>query len=209
MTIHNDNGTTPKSDRYHNSVSGRASYRPRHSSPLGKASWPEPAPGVAGADQHRGALVHGAATEGGSQPEEVTPPRKRRATKTSRKRSPKPPAHKRTYVCSVRLNDDEKKLLAAAATAARTTLPAFLARSGLAAARDLDTTTAAIAGRRELVAELFAARRHLGHVGNNLNQITRAINAGAHPSELDAVVAATERAVQRVQRATDELLHQD
>ncbi|MFD5133995.1 plasmid mobilization protein [Streptomyces olindensis] len=176
---------------------------------MGKASSARPAPGVAGADQHRGALVREAATEGGSQPEKQ-PPRKRRDAKTtSRKRSPKPPARKRAYVCSVRLNDDEKTLLTAAATAARTTLPAFLARSGLAAARHLDKTTAAIAGRRELVAELFAARRHLGHVGNNLNQITRAINAGAHPPELDAVIAATERAIQRVQHATDQLLVQD
>ena len=47
-----------------------ASYRPRHSSPSGKASWPEPAPGVAGADQRRGAQVRKAATEGGPQPEE-------------------------------------------------------------------------------------------------------------------------------------------
>nr|WP_247706967.1 plasmid mobilization relaxosome protein MobC [Streptomyces liliiviolaceus] len=107
------------------------------------------------------------------------------------------------------MNDSEKKRLVAAATTARTTLPAFLARSGLAAAHDLDATTAAIASHRELVAELFAARRHLGHVGNNLNQVTRAINAGAHPPELDAVIAATRRAVQRVQRATDQLLQQD
>ncbi|WP_461025815.1 plasmid mobilization relaxosome protein MobC [Streptomyces sparsus] len=112
-------------------------------------------------------------------------------------------------MCSVRLNDDEKTLLAAAATASRTSLPAFLARSGLAAARDLDSAAAAIAGRRELVAELFSARRHLGHVGNNLNQITRAINSGAHPPELDAVVVATDRAVQRVQHATDQLLDHD
>ncbi|WP_234425651.1 plasmid mobilization protein [Streptomyces kebangsaanensis] len=155
-------------------------------------------------------LVREAATEGGSQPETQPSPRERRvAKKTSRKRSPKPPSRKRTYVCSVRLNNDEKALLAAAATAARTTLPGFLARSGLAAARDLDTTAAAIAGRRELVAELFAARRHLGHVGNNLNQVTRAINAGAHPPELDAVITATEQAIQRVQHATDQLLDQD
>lgn len=195
-------------ERTSNPVLARASYRPRHSSPSGKASSVEPAPRGAGADQHRGALVRSAAAEDGSQPEKQPSPRKRRDAKNSRKRSPKPPTHKRAYVCSVRLNDDEKRLLAAAAAAARTTLPAFLARSGLAAARDLDATAAAIAGRRELVAELFAARRHLGHVGNNLNQIARAINAGAHPPELDAVVAATERAVRRVQHATDQLLNQ-
>lgn len=193
-----------------NSVSGRASYRPRRSSPSGKASSANPAPGVAGADQHRGALVHEAVTEGGSQPEEKKTPRKRRASKNaSRKRSPKSRAHKRVHVCSVRLNDEEKTLLAAAATAARTSLPAFLARSGLAAASDLDNTVAAIAGRRELVSEFFAARRHLGHVGNNLNQVAHAINSGAQPAELDAVIAATQRAVQRVQDATDQFLAQN
>lgn len=186
-----------------------ASYPPRHSSPSGKAAWPEPAPGVAGADQHRGVLACGAATEGGSQPEEKPSPRERRdVKKTSRKRSPKPPSHKRDYVCSVRLNDDEKTLLSAAASATRTSLPAFLARSGLAAAHDLDNTAAAIAGHRELVAELFAARRHLGQVGNNLNQIARAINSGGQPAEIDAVVAAVQRAVTRVQAATDRLLDQ-
>ncbi|MGW7166691.1 plasmid mobilization protein [Streptomyces sp. NPDC054884] len=170
-----------------------------------------PAPGVAGADQHQGAQVRQAATEGGSQPEEKkTPPRKRRAAKNaSRKRSPKSRAHKRVHVCSVRLNDQEKTQLATAATAARTSLPAFLARSGLAAAGDLDNTVAAIAGRRELVSEFFAARRHLGHVGNNLNQVARAINAGAQPTELEVVIAATQRAVQRVQDATDQLLTQN
>ncbi len=164
-----------------------------------------PAPEVAGADQHRGVLVREAAPEGGSQPEKQPSPRKRRDAKTSRKRSPKPSTHKRAYVCSVRLNDDEKRLLATAATTARTTLPAFLARSGLAAARDLDTTAAAIAGRRELVAEPFAARRHLGHVGNNLNQIARAINAGAHPPELVAALADLQRAAQAVQHAADRI----
>ncbi len=188
---------------------GGASYRPRHSSPSGKATWPEPAPRVAGADQHREVLAREAATEGGSQPEGKPSPRKRHdAKKTSRKRSPKPPSHKRDYVCSVRLNDDEKTQLSAAASATRTSLPAFLARSGLAAAHDLDNTAAAIAGQRELIAELFAARRHLGQVGNNLNQIARAINSGGRPAEIDAVVAAVQRAVTRVQAATDRLLDQ-
>ncbi|MER5760183.1 MobC family plasmid mobilization relaxosome protein [Streptomyces sp. NPDC002082] len=209
--------TDPLSDPIHeldqthiNSTSGRASYRPRHSSPLGKVSWPEPAPGVAGPDQRRGALVREAATEGGSQPEEKQPPRRRQrvAPNSSRKRSPKPPSDKRSHVCSVRLNDDEKTLLSSAAAAAHTTLPAFLARSGMAAAHDLDNTAAAIAGHREMVSELFAARRHLGRVGTNLNQITRAINSGGQPEELDAVLAAVRRAVDRVQAATDHLLNQ-
>jgi uncharacterized protein (DUF1778 family) len=167
-----------------------------------------PAPGEAGAVQHRGVLDRKAATEGGSQPDKRASRRERRNAKNRvRKRTPKALPHKRSYVCSVRLNDDEKSLLTAAATAAGTTLPAYLARSGLAAARDLDGTAAAIAGNRETVTELFAARRHFGHVGNNLNQVARAINSGAHPDELDAVLAATHRAVQRVQDAADQLLN--
>ncbi|MER0483195.1 plasmid mobilization relaxosome protein MobC [Streptomyces sp. Edi2] len=165
---------------------------------------------MAGPDQHRGAQVRAAATEGGSQPEEQPSQRKRRdATKTVRKRSPKSGGDKRVHVIYVRLNDTEKSVLTAAATTTRTSLPAFLARSGLAAAHDLDNTAAAVAGHRELVAELFAARRHLGQVGNNLNQAAKALNSGVWPAELDAVLVATHRAAQRVQDATDQLLQQN
>ncbi|MFD5510052.1 plasmid mobilization relaxosome protein MobC [Streptomyces sp. NPDC127051] len=170
----------------------------------------KPAPRVAEADRSQGAPVHEAATEGGSQPEETPAPRsKRHATKNaSRKRSPKTAADKRSYVCSVRLNDDEKHHLATAAAAARTSLPAFLARSALAAARDPEHAAGAIAGERELISEMFAARRHLGHVGNNLNQVARAINSGDQPADahLDAVLTAVRRAIDRVQAATDRLL---
>ncbi|MEU3188812.1 plasmid mobilization relaxosome protein MobC [Streptomyces sp. NPDC006923] len=164
---------------------------------------------MAGPDQRRGAQVREAATGGGSQPEKQPSRRKRRdAKKTVRKRSPKSGNDKRVHVIYVRLNDAEKTVLTAAATATRTSLPAFLARSGLAAAHDLDNTAAAVAGHRELVSELFAARRHLGQVGNNLNQVARAINSGGRPAEIDAVVAAVQRAVSRVQAATDRLLEQ-
>lgn len=186
-----------------------ASYRPRHSSPSGKRVLAMPAPEGAGAVQHRGVLDREAATEGGSQPEKPAPRRKRRAAKTaSRKRSPKTNPDKRSYVCSVRLNDTEKQLLTDAAAAARTSLPAFLARAALAAAREPESAAGSIAGERELISEIFAARRHLGHVGNNLNQLARAVNSGDRPSDaqLDAVLDAVRRATERVQAATDKLL---
>ncbi|MFB7025898.1 plasmid mobilization relaxosome protein MobC [Streptomyces sp. NPDC056295] len=163
----------------------------------------------AGVVQHRGVLDHEAATEGGSQPEKPELRRKRRAAKTaSRKRSPKPDPDKRSYVCSVRLNTAEKQQLAGAAAAARTSLPAFLARAALAAARDPESAAGSIAGERELISEVFAARRHLGHVGNNLNQIARAVNSGDRPADaqLDAVLDTVRRATERVQAATDKLL---
>ncbi|MCB5905898.1 MobC family plasmid mobilization relaxosome protein [Streptomyces sp. SF28] len=86
-------------------------------------------------------------------------------------------------MCNIRLNDDEWKHLTTAARSTRTSLPAYLVRAGLAAADDSENTAAAIAGHRELVTELFAARRHLGQVGNNLNQVTRALNSGGQPAE--------------------------
>jgi hypothetical protein len=96
--------------------------------------------------------------------------------------------------------------LSEAATATGTTMPGFLARSGLAAAEDLDKSASLIAGRREVVAELFAARRHLGHVGNNLNQVARILNAGGNPTGVATVISAVGHAVLRVQQATDRLL---
>ncbi|WP_369377956.1 plasmid mobilization relaxosome protein MobC [Streptomyces sp. cg36] len=109
---------------------------------------------------------------------------------------------------TTRLSNDELAHITAAAQAAGVTVAGFLARAALGAARDLDRAAAAVAGERELVAELFAARRHLGHVGNNLNQIARAINSGDRPTDthLDAVLDAVQRATTRVQAATDHLL---
>ncbi|MEW2582969.1 plasmid mobilization relaxosome protein MobC [Streptomyces virginiae] len=106
------------------------------------------------------------------------------------------------------MSDDELALVATAAKTAGVTLAGFFARAALSACRDPQTSAAAIAGRREMVAELFAARRHLGQIGNNLNQLTRAINSGAQPpdAQLDAVLDAVHRASARVQGATDQLL---
>ncbi|MEV6535185.1 plasmid mobilization relaxosome protein MobC [Streptomyces sp. NPDC051639] len=151
-----------------------------------------------------------AATEGGSQPGvekqqrshvNAAPP------STARKRSPQ--QNKRARICNIRLNDDEWSRLTNAARTSRKSLPAYLVRAGLAAADDSENTAAVIAGHRDLIAELFAARRHLGQVGNNLNQVARAINNGGQPAELDAVVSAVQRAVARVQAVTDRMLEQD
>ncbi|MFG3362750.1 plasmid mobilization protein [Streptomyces griseofuscus] len=126
---------------------------------------------------------------------------------TARKRSPQ--KTKRARICNIRLNDDEWSRLTTAARTSRKSLPAYLVRAGLAAADDAENTAAVIAGHRDLIVELFAARRHLGHVGNNLNQVARVLNSGGQPAELDAVVSAVQRAVARVQAVTDRLLTQD
>ncbi|MGW6979148.1 plasmid mobilization protein [Streptomyces sp. NPDC054932] len=111
-------------------------------------------------------------------------------------------------MCSVRLNDDEHALVATAAKAVGVTVAGFFAKAALNAAHDPHTSAAAIAGRRETIIELFTARRHLGQIGNNLNQLTRAVNSGDRPTDiqLDAVLDSVRRASARVQDATDQLI---
>ncbi|WP_245699633.1 plasmid mobilization protein [Streptomyces roseifaciens] len=109
---------------------------------------------------------------------------------------------------NVRLSDSELALISAGAKAAGMTDAGFLAHAGLAAARDLTTTAARIAGDRELLAELFAARRHLGQVGNNLNQIAKILNSDGHAPQTDVVLSAVRRATDRLQAATVRLLDQ-
>ncbi|WP_260618520.1 MobC family plasmid mobilization relaxosome protein [Streptomyces sp. WAC07149] len=111
-------------------------------------------------------------------------------------------------MCSVRLNEDEYALVATAARTVGVTVAGFFARAALRAAHDPHTSAAAIAGRRETVIELFTASRHLGQIGNNLNQLTRAVNSGGRPTDiqLDAVLDSVRRAAARVQDATGQLL---
>ncbi|WP_153427462.1 MobC family plasmid mobilization relaxosome protein, partial [Streptomyces alkaliphilus] len=193
-------------------ATGGASY-PLGYSARGGVSKGSPAPSAQGNVRRRGTPDEEAATEGGSQrrggdgngepttPLPVDPPPRTRRRKHQRRQRP--------HVRTTRFSDDELARVSAGAKTAGLTVAGFLARAALAAARDLDRTASTIAGERELVAELFAARRHLGRVGNNLNQVARAVNSGGHPPELDAVLAATERAVRRVQHATDRLLQRD
>ncbi|MFB7255092.1 plasmid mobilization protein [Streptomyces nojiriensis] len=191
-----------------NSLLGGASYPFGHST-IGGVSKGVPAPGGRGLVRRRGTPDEEAATEGGSQQGGNQQPALDSASASAartRRRTYK--RRQRPNVCSVRMSDDELALVATAAKTAGVTLAGFFARAALSASRDPQTSTAAIAGRREMVAELFAARRHLGQIGNNLNQLTRAINSGAQPpdAQLDAVLDAVHRASARVQGATDQLL---
>ncbi|MFB6988593.1 plasmid mobilization relaxosome protein MobC [Streptomyces sp. NPDC056178] len=107
---------------------------------------------------------------------------------------------------SCRMNDDEYQLLARAASVCRMSVANFLARAALNAARDLDRTAAEIAGEREALHELFALRRHLGQIGNNLNQVAKAANSGADVPYADAVLKAVHRTALRVDEFTQRYL---
>ncbi|MFJ8957708.1 hypothetical protein ACIRJL_10580 [Streptomyces sp. NPDC102383] len=198
MTNAPKNRTSPIPDPDINSVSGRASWG-------GSVASAKPAPEGAGEDLHRGAQVLEASTEGGSKPgqEEKQPePRVRRQrTPRVRQRPRQSPEKKRLHQPNTRFNDAEFALIKSAAVQCNLSVAGFLARSALAAARDLDRTSAEIADEREVITALFDSRRRLGWAGSNLNQAAKALNSGADAPQLEAAVAAVRRAADTTNEA--------
>ncbi|MDQ0957918.1 uncharacterized protein (DUF1778 family) [Streptomyces sp. B4I13] len=199
-----------------NSTSTRASWC-ESSTPVGSTTLASSAPGAAEAVQRRGALDRGDATEGGSHPEEETthpchnphcthsasaPP----SQPPARNRTPKTKSSKRKHLITSRFNDAEKQSVLDAAAACAMTPSGFLAHAALSAARDLTRTAAEVAGEREVIAELFSLRRHLGQIGNNLNQVAKSLNSGGDAPQAEAVLAAVHRAAQRVDIFTQHYL---
>ncbi|GGW02086.1 hypothetical protein GCM10010230_34330 [Streptomyces narbonensis] len=162
---------------------------------------------MAGPVLRQGAPDRQAATEGGPQPgggrQAETLSRRRQRT-----RQPKP--RKRLHQPSCRMNDAEYKRFTDAAAQCQMTNAAFLAYAVDRAARDLTRTAAEIATEREVIGELFAARRHLGRIHGLFNQVAKALNSGADAPHLDATAQAVLRAARRMENATDALLaHRD
>ncbi|WP_344271899.1 plasmid mobilization protein [Streptomyces hebeiensis] len=190
------NGTTPEPAPDSNSVSGRASWG-------GSVASAEPAPKAAGEDLHRGAQVLKASTEGGSKPGQE---KKQTDHRVRRQRPRQSPEKKRLHQPNARFNDDEFALIKSAAAQCNLSVAGFLARSALAAARDLDRTSAEIADEREVITALFDSRRRLGWAGSNLNQAVKALNSGAHVPQLEAAVAAVRRAADTAHEAATRLI---
>ncbi|MFD9778886.1 plasmid mobilization relaxosome protein MobC [[Kitasatospora] papulosa] len=107
---------------------------------------------------------------------------------------------------SCRMNDAEYQLLVHAAAACNMSVANYLARTALKAARNLDLTAAEIAGEREMLAELFSLRRHLGQIGNNVNQVAKTLNSGGDAPQAEAVLSAVHRAARRVDTFTQNYL---
>jgi uncharacterized protein (DUF1778 family) len=203
MTNARKNGTTPEPDPDSNSVSRRASWG-------GSVASAEPAPSGAGEDLHRGAQVLEASTGGGSKPgqeEKQTEPRVRRQrAPRARQRPRQSPEKKRLHQPNTRFNDDEFAVIKSAAAQCNLSVAGFLARSALAAARDLNRTSAEIADEREVITALFDSRRRLGWAGSNLNQAVKALNSGADVPQLEAAVAAVRRAADTAHEAATRLI---
>ncbi|MFI0743295.1 plasmid mobilization protein [Streptomyces sp. NPDC021100] len=213
MTIPKTPATPAPGESKSNSTWMRASYR-KSIAPGGSNALASPDPGAEGVDRHRGAPVHRDAAEGEPHPEgeqqhschtarcahaapQQPPVRQRERLRDENKRMRQP---------SCRMNDDEYQLLLRAASACRMSVASFLAHAALKAARDLDRTAAEIATEREVVGELFALRRHLGQIGNNLNQVAKATNSGADVPHTRTVLDAVHRAAKRVETFTQHVV---
>ncbi|WP_240466420.1 hypothetical protein [Streptomyces sp. S5] len=206
MTNAPNNGATPEAALDRNSISGRASWG-------GSVASAEPAPEEAGKDLHRGAQVLQAPPEGGSQPEQQELPidarvRRQRAPRV-RQRPRQSPEKKRLHQPNARFNDEEFTLITSAASRCNLSVAGFLARSALAAARDLDRTSAQIADERDVITALFDSRRRLGWAGSNLNQAVRALNTGAEAPHLEAAISAVQRAADTAHDAATRLIEHD
>ncbi|MFI9201657.1 plasmid mobilization protein [Streptomyces sp. NPDC053048] len=198
-----------------NSAQGRASYTFGYSTG-GGVSKGTSAQRAKEALRRQGAPGGEAATEGGPQHEaehhachasscEHLERAELRVRRRPYQRGPRSQGQ-RTHVRNARLNDEELARITAGAKAAGMTVAGFLAHCALSAARDLERTAAVVASEREVISELFTARRHLGYIGNNLNQVTKALNSGADAPHAEVVLQAVRRAVQRVEVAAQQLI---
>lgn len=192
LISHQDTTTTPASDSA--------------ASCTGSSASGVPAPGVAGAAQRQGAPDQQAATEGGPQPGG----KQAESLAKRRQRARQPKERKRVHQVSYRMNDAELKRFADATAYCEMSNAAFLAYAVDKVARDLPRTAAEIATEREVIDELFAARRHLGRMHGLFNQVAKALNSGADVPHLDAAAEAVRSAARRTEDAADALLaHRD
>ncbi|MFG2533145.1 plasmid mobilization relaxosome protein MobC [Streptomyces sp. NPDC048516] len=108
------------------------------------------------------------------------------------------------------MNEPEYARFTTAAAHCKMTNAAFLAYAVDKAARDLTRTAAEIATEREVLDEIFAARRHLGRIHGLFNQVAKALNSGTDAFHLDATAKAVHDAARRMDNAADAFLtHRD
>lgn len=106
----------------------------------------------------------------------------------------------RTGSHRVKTSPAEEALLVQLAAVQGVTVARLLVESALAG--DRETAVA----RRDAIVELFAVRRLLAAVSNNVNQVARHANAGEDfPAEASATLAAVRRLVPRIDAAVDAL----
>ncbi len=101
-----------------------------------------------------------------------------------RRRANAPAAERRTKRYTVKVSESEKADLERRATAAGVDVPRLMFESALSSR--IETASE----RKAAIAEVFALRRAIGTIANNVNQLARYANTeGRFPGEAEAVVA--------------------
>ena len=110
-------------------------------------------------------------------------------------------AAKRTRSVRVRLSEVEHASIHRMAAARHMAVSAFVAEAALSA-----DSAETMQERKQLIAELYSARRLLAQISNNVNQIARATNAtGERQEETTGTLDAARRTARRIEALCDEL----
>ena len=122
---------------------------------------------------------------------QVFPPQRRLA-----RRNDEPRPHR----LNLRLGDDERAAIEAGAQLSGLTPTSYAAKMAVAVA--MGTLTPIPTTTREELRELVEARVALTRIGNNLNQIAKALNSGGDVTD-DQLRAVLDRVAQAVHRVDD------
>lgn len=108
----------------------------------------------------------------------------------------------------VAYNDDELAIVQAAAERENQALTAWIGRTSLVAATEKLVPVSTDA--KDVISELVQGRNQLSRIGNNLNQVAKALNSDAVVSDaqLRAVLGAVEAAARRVDEATLQVMRE-
>lgn len=128
----------------------------------------------------------------------MTEPSERRLFGRQRRANDPDGPRERRYV--VRVNREEDAQLQARAIVRNVKVPRLLFESAMATHVETDTD------RKEAIAELFAVRRLLANVANNVNQMAKYANEErAFPADADAIVKEYRALVPQISAAVERL----
>lgn len=117
-----------------------------------------------------------------------------------RRRANAPAGEKRSKRYTVKASSSEQAELEARARAAGVDVPRLLFEAALAS--DVETN----AERKQAIAELFAMRREVGSIANNVNQLAKYANTESRfPKEAEALVAEFRALYPKLSAAVDRL----
>jgi hypothetical protein len=130
---------------------------------------------------------------------------RRRVPKRRREREP---AGRRTNRFLVSYNDSELAIVTEAATRDNQALASWVSATALSVAKEKVIPVSVDA--RDVLVELIQARNQVSRIGNNVNQIAKALNADgtATEAQLKATMDAIVKAIQRMDEATLQVMRE-